>query len=403
MTPMLQQQQQLTDLLPRKTMMTRGDSLLKEKKRSNTNGHPENPGTTDALVCVGFAMSAAQAAYQRDSQREEPDSGIFFFKDATPKSEHFVEFRVQRGSTSSSSSQQPLTLELVSLPSGTTDYSRAEVFAEQEFLKPVTPSQRNQRDAAQAVTPPVPVVGAVLRYRVEVGSYRQGDRRFAIRARLASEPSVLPCFTPPIYVASKVKRPPGGGAHSHAHDKRHKVDDVLSEGSSTSPGTVLHADEAQRQRPEEVGDERPPPEMMVVDTRDELAAIHARLAALEDAVMSQVLPSLRRVEQRLSYDLSFSQMLNTTDDSASVKPPLLQASSSELVLDPYAGGYWADSFNSMGNGIQEGMDALLPTDALVPSTHPIPDGPHRVPPQRQEDSRDEQQRDLVSSAKTTSN
>ena len=57
-----------------------------------------------------------------------------------------------------------------------------------------------------------PKIGSVLRYRIELGSYRQGDRRFAIRASIPGSlkhsinprPThslslhLLPAYTPPV-------------------------------------------------------------------------------------------------------------------------------------------------------------------------------------------------------------
>ena len=57
------------------------------------------------------------------------------------------------------------------------------------------------------------LLGAILRFRVELGSYRQGDKRFVIKASLSEEearkhglPALQSAYTTPVYVASKVKR-----------------------------------------------------------------------------------------------------------------------------------------------------------------------------------------------------
>ncbi|KAH8050267.1 hypothetical protein JL722_11472 [Aureococcus anophagefferens] len=154
----------------------------------------------EALVVEDFEYSAAQQRYQVEAQSQRGNNDAMreelFYKDATPKAEHYISFV--------------------------------------GHLKRCEPARRDGDPKGPSERPRL---GLVLRYRIELGSYRQGDRRFVVRATIAkaarggdaSPPrpgNFLPAHTPParasvaerrrfrptrrapqVYVASKVKRP----------------------------------------------------------------------------------------------------------------------------------------------------------------------------------------------------
>uniref|UniRef100_A0A7S3JW85 Uncharacterized protein n=1 Tax=Aureoumbra lagunensis TaxID=44058 RepID=A0A7S3JW85_9STRA len=345
------------------------------------------------LVCGGFRVSNAQWSYQLDSQREAPENGVYFFKDATPKSDHFVEFRVEIPKNVSTGNYRtnkiPLQVELVCLPPESVDYSRAEIFPEQQYLKAITAASRivsaNLPTASTQQRnddPFIPMLNTVLRYRVEVGSYRQGDKRFVIKASIAPHifeqvphlAELGACYTPPIYVASKVKK---------AEKRKREVDSIslggISSGAAT-PKSEFHDDDpvhhtsfsdtpftagqitgtssstanlsqrntatqsSKRHKPKDDNIFHPPDALPKTTQRQdertfqELTALDDRLAALENTVNNLVVPTLRRIEGRLNNsDLSFQHMLGGDSQDADFVPtqPSLERANSEALFEKY--------------------------------------------------------------------
>mmetsp|Transcript_8237 Transcript_8237/g.21325 ORF Transcript_8237/g.21325 Transcript_8237/m.21325 type:complete len:387 (-) Transcript_8237:179-1339(-) len=371
-------------------------------KAMTTSGEANPSGMFDetdgALICRDFGMSAAQQSYQREANRpEHAKQEIFFYKDSTPKAEHYLSFVVDvppaLARVVGPKAELPLEVELVALvPQAGDAGPRYERVPEQSHLKacPV----RSGIGAAAVLDRPV--CGATLAYRIELGSYRQGDRRFAVLSRLASKAvadypaltHVGPCLTPPVYVASKVKR------HRVASPDDHDV---------AAPDT---------KRPANHSDEDhhlvalPPAQQPA--TAADVAAVQDRLATLEKIITRKVIPTLNRIETRLAQSTALlppaahhhsssaaggshgsdaaayvddfiphlslergnsEQIFNTfyganTAAAPSALPdvPGAVALGGRETTDEIVGGIWADSMTSMGNGLQE-QEALSSTAA----------------------------------------
>lgn len=347
----------------------------------------KNPSTVDhdgfgeheALLCRDFAMSSAQQAYQRDASRQDlSDSEIIFYKDATPKAEHYMAFRVDLppsvARTVGPSADIPLEVELVAImpqpvgaaavPPITTEPRQYETVPDQSHLK-----QCGVRPSASQPPSDRPLVGMTLAYRIELGSYRQGDRRFAILVRIAAKAaadspalrSVAPCLTPPVYVASKVKRHRVSAA-DHYHDnqssaKRHETE--LARTPAPTAAASRH------------------------ETDPAILALKERCENLERLICRKVLPALARIEGRLMGAPPLSSVPSTdiapdSNDTifAGVPSLTLERGNSEQIINSFyapdysiqpsadeIGGFWADSMTTMGNGLQEAMTA----SGLVPS------------------------------------
>lgn len=340
----------------------------------------KNPSTVDhdgfgeheALLCRDFAMSSAQQAYQRDASRQDlSDSEIIFYKDATPKAEHYMAFRVDLPPSVARavgpSAEVPLEVELVAImpqPAGTavppvtTEPRQYETVPDQTHLK-----QCGVRASASQPPSDRPLVGMTLAYRIELGSYRQGDRRFAILVRIAAKAaadspalrSIAPCLTPPVYVASKVKRHRVAAA-DHYHD--------------TQSSAKRH--EAELARPP-----APTAATSRLETDPVILALKERCDNLDRLIRMKVLPALTRIEGRLLGAPPLSSVPSTDiapepNDTifAGVPSLTLERGNSEQIINSFyapdysiqqsadeIGGFWADSMTTMGNGLQEAMTA----------------------------------------------
>ncbi|KAH8097210.1 hypothetical protein JL720_92 [Aureococcus anophagefferens] len=147
----------------------------------------------EALVVEDFEYSAAQQRYQVEAQSQRGNNDAMreelFYKDATPKAEHYISFVVRlppnrrpRKGAAHALADAPLDLELLYAPSAPgEDYVTV---PDQGHLKRCEPARRDGDPKGPSERPRL---GLVLRYRIELGSYRQGDRRFVrIEARLGT-------------------------------------------------------------------------------------------------------------------------------------------------------------------------------------------------------------------------
>jgi len=195
----------------------------------------------DDLIVEGFRFSDNQDRYQAEALKQKgshpADGPNVFYKDATPKADHYIQFVVRLPSKLRKKGQPepdwPLDVELGFAPTDTDpSYSRV---ADQGHLRRCESPRRDgdakslgrrgnhsltclgaRRGAASryrhasalTATPrraprggvkigrdaggvvERPRVGAVLRYRIELGSYRQGDRRFCLRVSLMKRDDV---------------------------------------------------------------------------------------------------------------------------------------------------------------------------------------------------------------------
>lgn len=368
-------------------------------------GMPDQDGVEEALVCRDFSMSAAQQAYQKDAHRQdlEKDETIFY-KDATPKAEHYMSFRIDLPANVArklgpKAVDVALAVELVAVaprPSGTGGTASAghyEPVADQSHLKACM-----LRVSGSQTPVDRPVTGVTLAYRVELGSYRQGDRRFALLVRVAPKVyqewpvlrAVAPCLTPAVYVASKVKR-----HRAHAHD------DVNHDDVGAGP---------KRRETESLRPRSPPLSYPQIDPAV-LTKLLESCERLDRQMRHVVLPSLARIEAHLN-----TQQPAYPGASAPAPPPdaesvealfaavpalgtLDRGNSEQLINNFYGtngttstadyfsplpetaeelkGGTWADAMKNMGNGLKEAMDASSldnPSTAFTdPSTTAFPD------------------------------
>jgi len=195
------------------------------------------------LVVVSHALSEAQEAYQEARElRASTTSGQYFYKDATPRAEHYMMCTVELVGYPHRRAV-PLKLSLC-FDDGTLvpyeDQVRALKFVDgklqtQHPLRPAPVagflclpylgrSQGSALFASQACLRLLkenvhvrPIISAETQvasftYRIEIGSFRRADRSFVIRIdaepTMASWPApeliqVSSCLTPPIYVLSK--------------------------------------------------------------------------------------------------------------------------------------------------------------------------------------------------------
>ena len=179
------------------------------------------------------------------------------------------------------------------------------------------------------------MLGAILRFRVELGSYRQGDKRFVIKASLSEEearkhglPALQSAYTTPVYVASKVKR---SRMAAHRQQQQHDDDDA-----SVSPMPP-----SRRQR---VGHPAAPrmPSLTAVD----LSQLQARLDGLEELLVERVLPIPDRLDDRLAA---------TAPNNDEELPASRRSFSSARRRGP------CDAVAAMGRGMGEAKDARCPS------------------------------------------
>ena len=185
--------------------MRRGAALTENSPRRASSeakmvrrGAPGHPADAGALIVEEFAYSHAQRAYQAEVGNRAPElvprkpkpgepaptpgeRGEVFYKDATPKADHFMQFRVRlpRALRNTVSSDVVLDLTLCFAPNHDTD--EYVVVADQSHLRKCEAPRGEPRGSRENL------LGAILRFRVELGSYRQGDKRFVIKASLNEE------------------------------------------------------------------------------------------------------------------------------------------------------------------------------------------------------------------------
>ena len=331
------------DNSPKKKLGKLGpDSPHTSMVRRGTPGQPAGQN----LVVEEYAYSAAQNNYQREVGNRAPElvhrkpkpgeaaplpgeRGEVFYKDATPKADHFMQFRVKLPrNLRQALARDPPPLELTLCFAPNHDSDEYVVVADQSHLRKCDAPRGEPRGSRDNV------LGAILRFRVELGSCRQGDKRFVIKASLASEeaqkrglPALEPAYTTPVYVASKVKR-----SRMAAHQNQQVDDDA-----SVSPHPLPHA---RRQR---IGQPSAPrmPSLQAVD----LSQLQARLDGLEELIVDRVLPILDRLDDRLA----------STAPVEEEEMPASQDSLAQLVRAPT----WSDAVSAMGTGMGDARDALL--------------------------------------------
>mmetsp|Transcript_25560 Transcript_25560/g.85865 ORF Transcript_25560/g.85865 Transcript_25560/m.85865 type:complete len:303 (+) Transcript_25560:194-1102(+) len=152
------------------------------------------------LVVVSHALSEAQEAYQEARElRASTTSGQYFYKDATPRAEHYMMCTVELVGYPHRRAV-PLKLSLC-FDDGTLvpyeDQACLRLLKENVHVRPIISAETQV---------------ASFTYRIEIGSFRRADRSFVIRIdaepTMASWPApeliqVSSCLTPPIYVLSK--------------------------------------------------------------------------------------------------------------------------------------------------------------------------------------------------------
>mmetsp|Transcript_7221 Transcript_7221/g.22727 ORF Transcript_7221/g.22727 Transcript_7221/m.22727 type:complete len:323 (+) Transcript_7221:157-1125(+) len=305
---------------------------------------PPSPVTNgSALVIEDFGYSPAQMAYQAEVGNRAPEMvdskgqvltgqrGEVFYKDATPKADHYIQFRVLLPPALRDTHPEDLELDLklCFAPSLDSDEHIEVGPGDQNHLKRCDPSRREN------APPPTdrPRLGVMLRYRVELGSYRQGDKRFSIKASLAPADDVAPALaalngarTTPVYIASKVKRP-------RAQRGREDDEDDLS----VSPQPA-----ATRARTGARPPYRAAPTLPSLAPSD-VADIVARIDHVEQLIFTRVVPALNRIEERL-------RPLDLDDDPF--------GPSEEPAVDA-AGLSWSDAVAAMGSGFDEAKEALM--------------------------------------------
>ena len=209
----------------------------------------------------------------------------------------------------------------------------------------------------------------MLRYRIELGSYRQGDRRFAIRVAVAAASAsalpapVAPTFTPPVYVASKVKRPRARLADDGDDDD----DDRVSSSPPPAPKRANH------------GSGRGP--HLPALGSDAVADLSARLGDVERLLAHSVLPALARIERRLGTTTGAADDDGDPDGVAGITlDGDHDALFGEFAPDAMETS-WADCISGMGNGLDEAFHSLAREAArTAPARAPPAAAPAQPPP-----------------------
>ena len=156
------------------------------------------------LVIASHEFSRAQANYVALRHPENPRAPIFY-KDATPRAEHYVRCGVRVEGVNHGVSV-PVKIELC-FPDGRMVQSKFETRPgrEAESLKVLG-------DGAKHLTLPNPGAVVYFDYRIEVGSLRADDRKFCIKVSpdASHVAGVLPAITPGLLVLSKkrIAEPP---------------------------------------------------------------------------------------------------------------------------------------------------------------------------------------------------
>ena len=137
------------------------------------------------LVVRKHDFSSAQTAYQR--ARSAPSSQLIFYKDATPRGEHYIRCSV---------ACEPARPDVVPL-------RLALCYEDGTDVSPQDASCLKILGEATHLSCPPHAKETTFYYRLELGSFRRADRKFLVRVSAAD--GIIPCLTPPLLVLSKTK------------------------------------------------------------------------------------------------------------------------------------------------------------------------------------------------------
>ena len=136
------------------------------------------------LVVRKHDFSSAQTAYQR--ARSAPSSQLIFYKDATPRGEHYIRCAV---------ACEPARPDVVPL-------RLALCYEDGTDVSPQDASCLKILGEATHLSCPPHAKETTFYYRLELGSFRRADRKFRVRV---TGVGVAQCLTPPLLVLSKTK------------------------------------------------------------------------------------------------------------------------------------------------------------------------------------------------------
>ena len=142
------------------------------------------PAVKTKLVVRKHDFSSAQTAYQR--ARSAPSSQLIFYKDATPRGEHYI--RCSVACEPSRPDVVPLRLALC--------------YEDGTDVSPQDASCLKILGEATHLSCPPHAKETTFYYRLELGSFRRAGRNFRVRVTGAG---VAQCLTPPLLVLSKTK------------------------------------------------------------------------------------------------------------------------------------------------------------------------------------------------------
>ena len=136
------------------------------------------------LVVRKHDFSSAQTAYQR--ARSAPSSQLIFYKDATPRGEHYIRCSV---------ACEPARPDVVPL-------RLALCYEDGTDVSPQDASCLKILGEATHLSCPPHAKETTFYYRLELGSFRRAGRKFSVRV---TGVGVAQCLTPPLLVLSKTK------------------------------------------------------------------------------------------------------------------------------------------------------------------------------------------------------
>ena len=145
------------------------------------------------LVVRKHDFSSAQTAYQR--ARSAPSSQLIFYKDATPRGEHYIRCAV---------ACEPARPDVVPL-------RLALCYEDGTDVSPQDASCLKILGEATHLSCPPHAKETTFYYRLELSSFRRADRKYSVRissgisAADGAEAGIIPCLTPPLLVLSKTK------------------------------------------------------------------------------------------------------------------------------------------------------------------------------------------------------
>ena len=151
------------------------------------------PAVKTKLVVRKHDFSSAQTAYQR--ARSAPSSQLIFYKDATPRGEHYIRCSV---------ACEPARPDVVPL-------RLALCYEDGTDVSPQDASCLKILGEATHLSCPPHAKETTFYYRLELSSFRRADRKYSVRissgisAADGAEAGVIPCLAPPVLVLSKTK------------------------------------------------------------------------------------------------------------------------------------------------------------------------------------------------------